>query len=143
MQIPFKSYSKILHVDNEEFHLPKSYCKLERRFCVLVSSAVGYTMRDIRYKWNSGLQSVGISSEVELPQFRVLGHRQRQRTIHLSTGRFISYKKRQHKKASKTLRHLCLLPFLSLSKYVFLLFKMKTKAKRKKQYVTKKQTTKI
>ena len=47
---------------------------------------VGFTMRDIRYKWNSGLQSVGISSEVELPQFRVLGHRQRQGTINLSTG---------------------------------------------------------
>lgn len=45
-------------------------------------------MRDIRYKWNAGLQSVGISNEVELPQFRVLGHRQRQTTIHLSTGRY-------------------------------------------------------
>lgn len=54
------------------------------------SSEVGYTMRDIRYKWNSGLQSIGISSEVELPQFRVLGHRQRQTTIHLSTGRYLS-----------------------------------------------------
>lgn len=45
-------------------------------------------MRDIRYKWNAGLQSVGISNEVELPQFRVLGHRQRHSTIHLSTGRY-------------------------------------------------------
>ncbi|KAF3426952.1 hypothetical protein E2986_10148 [Frieseomelitta varia] len=53
--------------------------------CVLVLPAVGYTMRDIRYKWNAGLQSVGISNEVELPQFRVLGHRQRHSTIHLST----------------------------------------------------------
>ncbi|XP_076546414.1 resistant to dieldrin isoform X7 [Osmia lignaria lignaria] len=49
---------------------------------------VGYTMRDIRYKWNAGLQSVGISNEVELPQFRVLGHRQRHSTIHLSTGNY-------------------------------------------------------
>lgn len=45
-------------------------------------------MRDIRYKWNAGQQSVGISNEVELPQFRVLGHRQRHSTIHLSTGRY-------------------------------------------------------
>lgn len=50
-------------------------------------NAVGYTMRDIRYKWNSGPKSVGISNEVELPQFRVLGHRQRATEINLSTGR--------------------------------------------------------
>lgn len=47
---------------------------------------VGYTMRDIRYKWNSGSKSVGISNEVELPQFRVLGHRQRETVINLTTG---------------------------------------------------------
>lgn len=48
--------------------------------------SVGYTMKDIRYKWNSGDKSVGISKEVELPQFRVLGHRQRQTVIELTTG---------------------------------------------------------
>ncbi|KAK6627275.1 hypothetical protein RUM44_009752 [Polyplax serrata] len=48
---------------------------------------IGYTMRDIRYKWNAGHKSVGISNEVELPQFRVLGHRQRATEINLSTGR--------------------------------------------------------
>lgn len=48
--------------------------------------AVGYTMRDIRYQWNSGIKSVGISNEVQLPQFRVLGHRQRATEINLSTG---------------------------------------------------------
>lgn len=53
---------------------------------VLAAGPVGYTMRDIRYKWNSGLKSVGISKEVELPQFRVLGHRQRQTVINLTTG---------------------------------------------------------
>ncbi|KAJ8979249.1 hypothetical protein NQ317_014613, partial [Molorchus minor] len=46
----------------------------------------GYTMKDIRYKWNAGYKSVGISSEVELPQFRVLGHRQRETVITLTTG---------------------------------------------------------
>lgn len=50
---------------------------------------VGYTMQDIRYKWNSGSKSVGISKEVELPQFRVLGHRQRATVINLSTGKHI------------------------------------------------------
>jgi glycine receptor alpha-3 len=43
-------------------------------------------MRDIRYFWRDGLNSVGMSSEVELPQFRVLGHRQRATEINLTTG---------------------------------------------------------
>lgn len=54
---------------------------------VLAAGLVGYTMRDIRYKWNSGSKSVGISNEVELPQFRVLGHRQRATVITLTTGK--------------------------------------------------------
>lgn len=49
-------------------------------------SPVGYTMRDIRYKWNEGPVSVGVSSEVSLPQFKVLGHRQRAMEISLTTG---------------------------------------------------------
>lgn len=43
-------------------------------------------MSDIRYFWRDGLSSVGMSSEVELPQFRVLGHRQRATEINLTTG---------------------------------------------------------
>lgn len=43
-------------------------------------------MRDIRYKWNEGPNSVGVSSEVSLPQFKVLGHRQRAMEISLTTG---------------------------------------------------------
>lgn len=43
-------------------------------------------MRDIRYFWKDGLSSVGMSSEVELPQFRVLGHKQRAAEISLTTG---------------------------------------------------------
>lgn len=49
-------------------------------------SPVGYTMRDIRYKWNEGPNSVGVSNEVSLPQFKVLGHRQRAMEISLTTG---------------------------------------------------------
>lgn len=43
-------------------------------------------MRDIRYKWNKGPNSVGVSNEVSLPQFKVLGHRQRAMEISLTTG---------------------------------------------------------
>jgi hypothetical protein len=50
------------------------------------SLLVGYTMRDIRYKWNEGPNSVGVSNEVSLPQFKVLGHRQRAMEISLTTG---------------------------------------------------------
>ncbi|KAF4526926.1 hypothetical protein B566_EDAN015562, partial [Ephemera danica] len=54
-------------------------------YCWLTDFKVGYTMRDIRYKWNDGTRSVGVSPQVELPQFRVLGHRQRATEINLST----------------------------------------------------------
>jgi len=47
---------------------------------------VGYTMSDIRYKWNDGLNSVQISADVSLPQFKVLGHRQKTIEASLSTG---------------------------------------------------------
>lgn len=53
------------------------------------SFTVGYTMRDIRYKWNEGPNSVGVSNEVSLPQFKVLGHRQRAMEISLTTGNII------------------------------------------------------
>ena len=43
-------------------------------------------MSDIRYKWNDGLNSVQISSDVSLPQFKVLGHRQKTIEASLSTG---------------------------------------------------------
>lgn len=45
-------------------------------------------MRDIRYKWNEGANSVGIAQEVSLPQFKVLGHRQRAMEISLTTGNY-------------------------------------------------------
>ncbi|KAG5306233.1 GBRB protein, partial [Acromyrmex insinuator] len=83
-----QSYFHIATTSNEFIRIHHSGSitrSIREDICVLVLPAVGYTMRDIRYKWNSGLQSVGISNEVELPQFRVLGHRQRQTTIHLST----------------------------------------------------------
>ncbi|KOB75060.1 GABA-gated chloride channel isoform a3 [Operophtera brumata] len=53
--------------------------------CVWHVSGVGYTMRDIRYLWKDGLTSVGMSNEVQLPQFRVLGHRQRATVVTLTT----------------------------------------------------------
>ncbi|KAG5677404.1 hypothetical protein PVAND_007165 [Polypedilum vanderplanki] len=61
------------------------YFPMDRQLCHIEIESFGYTMRDIRYFWRDGLNSVGMSSEVELPQFRVLGHRQRATEINLTT----------------------------------------------------------
>ncbi|XP_024083541.1 gamma-aminobutyric acid receptor subunit beta isoform X5 [Cimex lectularius] len=64
------------------------YFPMDRQLCHIEIESFGYTMRDIRYKWNAGPKSVGIANEVQLPQFRVLGHRQRATEINLSTGNY-------------------------------------------------------
>lgn len=64
--------------------------RMNNALSVLAAGPVGYTMQDIQYKWHAGLTSVGISNEVELPQFRVLGHKQRETVFTLSTGNQIS-----------------------------------------------------
>ena len=43
-------------------------------------------MSDIHYKWNDGLNSVQLSSDVSLPEFKVIGHRQKTIEASLSTG---------------------------------------------------------
>lgn len=48
----------------------------------------GYSMADIKYKWDKGLKSVGLSDSLSLPQFRVVGHRQQDKIIDLSTGNY-------------------------------------------------------
>ena len=50
--------------------------------------SVAFTMKDLRYKWNDGLNSVQISSDVSLPQFKVMGHRQKTIEAALSTGNY-------------------------------------------------------
>ncbi|XP_065337171.1 gamma-aminobutyric acid receptor subunit beta isoform X4 [Cloeon dipterum] len=64
------------------------YFPMDRQLCNIEIESFGYTMKDIRYYWSDGKRSVGVSSMVELPQFRVLGHRQRQSEINLSTGNY-------------------------------------------------------
>ncbi|KAG5896202.1 hypothetical protein JTB14_006650 [Gonioctena quinquepunctata] len=64
------------------------YFPMDRQLCHIEIESFGYTMRDIRYKWNEGPNSVGVSNEVSLPQFKVLGHRQRAMEISLTTGNY-------------------------------------------------------
>lgn len=64
------------------------YFPMDRQLCHIEIESFGYTMRDIRYKWNEGPNSVGVSNEVSLPQFKVLGHRQKAMEISLTTGNY-------------------------------------------------------
>ncbi|XP_035215383.1 gamma-aminobutyric acid receptor subunit beta-like isoform X5 [Stegodyphus dumicola] len=64
------------------------YFPMDRQVCFLEIESFGYTMRDIRYKWGDGEKSIGMSTDVELPQFKVLGHRQDQKEEHLTTGNY-------------------------------------------------------
>lgn len=45
-------------------------------------------MADIRYTWSKGKDSVGLSKGLELPQFKVVGHKQEQKEVTLSTGNY-------------------------------------------------------
>ena len=46
-------------------------------------------MKDIRYKWNDGVNSVQISADVSVPEFKVLGPRQKTIEASLSSGIFL------------------------------------------------------
>lgn len=45
-------------------------------------------MADIRYTWSKGKDSVGLAKGLELPQFKVVGHKQEQKEVILSTGNY-------------------------------------------------------
>ena len=61
---------------------------MDSQTCTVEIESFGYTMTDLRYKWNDGLKSVQMSSDVSLPQFNVLGHRQRIIEASLSSGNY-------------------------------------------------------
>lgn len=82
----FASFPLIVYTPNEWKRLRLRYFSKNMQLAHWLVIAVGYTMRDIRYKWNEGPNSVGVSNEVSLPQFKVLGHRQRAMEISLTTG---------------------------------------------------------
>ncbi len=46
-------------------------------------------MSEIIYFWQGGAKAVAVSSDVQLPQFHVLGYRQSYRVISLTTGNFV------------------------------------------------------
>ena len=56
--------------------------------CTVEIESFGYTMSDLKYAWNAGDTSVQMSKEVTLPQFKVLGHRQRLIEVSLTSGNY-------------------------------------------------------
>ena len=63
------------------------YFPMDSQRCSLEIESFGYTTRDITYQWaKAPIASVAFAPEVQLPQFRVRGHREVTRHIELSTG---------------------------------------------------------
>lgn len=60
---------------------------MKRLNCSL--SPDGYSMSDIKYKWAKA-GAVGLAKELSLPQFKVLGHRQKEKVIDLTTGLYFA-----------------------------------------------------
>ena len=60
----------------------------DEQMCTVEIESFGYTMADLKYRWNDGNKSVQMSPDVALPQFLVLGHRQRFIEVSLSSGNY-------------------------------------------------------
>jgi len=61
---------------------------MDSQLCYLEMESFGHTMSDIQYRWNDGDNSVQVSPDVSLPQFKFLGHRQKVIEGSLSTGNY-------------------------------------------------------
>ena len=61
---------------------------MDSQMCTVEIESFGYTMADLKYAWNDGEKSVKMSPDVALPQFLVLGHRQRLIEVSLSSGNY-------------------------------------------------------
>ncbi|XP_054158469.1 gamma-aminobutyric acid receptor subunit beta-like [Oppia nitens] len=71
------------------------YFPMDRQKCTIEVESYGYSMSDIQYKWGMGdcgescnELAVGMSSSLELPQFKVKGHNQKKKIEFLSTGNY-------------------------------------------------------
>merc|ERR1719410_42101 len=61
---------------------------LDSQMCTVEIESFGYTMSDLKFRWEDGNKSVQMSPDVALPQFLVLGHRQRLVEVSLSSGNY-------------------------------------------------------
>jgi len=68
--------------------LDLQYFPMDTQMCTLEIESFGYTMSDLKFRWEDGEKSVQMSPDVSLPQFNVLGHRQRIVEASLSSGNY-------------------------------------------------------
>jgi len=68
--------------------LDLQYFPMDKQMCTLEIESFGYTMSDLKFRWEDGEKSVQMSPDVSLPQFNVLGHRQRIVEASLSSGNY-------------------------------------------------------
>jgi len=68
--------------------LDLQYFPMDKQMCTLEIESFGYTMSDLKFRWEDGSKSVQMSPDVSLPQFDVLGHRQRIVEASLSSGNY-------------------------------------------------------
>merc|ERR1719410_2128925 len=64
------------------------YFPMDKQMCTLEIESFGYTMSDLKFRWEDGEKSVQMSPDVALPQFNILGHRQRIVEASLSSGNY-------------------------------------------------------
>ena len=65
-----------------------AYFPMDNQMCTLEIESFGYTMSDLKYKWQDGENSVKMDKHIQLPQFVLLGHRQRIIEASLSSGNY-------------------------------------------------------
>jgi len=68
--------------------LDLSWFPMDSQLCSLEIESFGFTMSDVKFRWNEGNHSVVLSPDVSLPEFNVLGHRQRTIEASLSSGNY-------------------------------------------------------
>lgn len=65
------------------------YFPMDRQRCKIEIESYGYNTRDIDYRWEKGNESVSLDTKIELPQFKILGHRMGHELQNLSSGDYI------------------------------------------------------
>ena len=68
--------------------LDTQHFPMDIQMCHLEIESLRYTMADLEYRWEENQQSVQLTQDIALPDFKVLGHRQRLIKISLTSGNY-------------------------------------------------------
>jgi len=61
---------------------------MDSQTCTFEIESFGFTMSDVKYRWNEGLNSVQLGYDLSTKNFQVIGHRQRLVEATLSSGNY-------------------------------------------------------